>query len=53
MTKRIKVRGVQHTDAETDTEMIALALWIQSKRILQERRENESRARAKRREREK
>lgn len=51
MTKKLKVKGIQRD--EPDTEMIALALWIQSKRIVRERRENEARARAKRRERDK
>lgn len=50
MPKKVRARGVQRD--EPDTEMIALALWIQSKRVARERRQNEQRARAKRRERE-
>jgi hypothetical protein len=49
-TRRIKVKGVRK--AEPDVEMIALILWLQAKRVLRERRENEAKARAKRRGRE-
>lgn len=52
MTKNVKVKGIQRADGSIDTEMISLALWIQSKRIVRERRLAEERARAKRRKRE-
>ncbi len=47
--RRIKVRGVQK--GELDTEQIALVLWLQAKRVLRERRAQEAAAKAKRRER--
>lgn len=43
-TRRIKVKGVRKTE---DVEMLSLVLWLQSKRILKERRLNEQAARAK------
>jgi len=48
-TRRIKVKGVRKTE---DVEMLSLVLWLQAKRLLRERRENERAARekAKRRE---
>ena len=48
-TKRIKVKGVRKTE---DVEMLSLVLWLQSKRLLKERRANEQAAKekAKRRE---
>jgi hypothetical protein len=42
--RRIKVRGVR-TD-ELDTEQYGLVLWLQAKRALRERREQEAKARA-------
>ncbi len=47
--RRIKVRGVR-TD-EIDPEQYGLVLWLQAKRALRERREQEAKARAKRQER--
>ncbi|HEX3510037.1 MAG TPA: hypothetical protein VHT27_02950 [Solirubrobacteraceae bacterium] len=44
--KRIKVTGV-HRD-EINTEQLALVLWLQAKRILRERREQEQKAKGKR-----
>jgi|HubBroStandDraft_6_1064221.scaffolds.fasta_scaffold202592_2 hypothetical protein len=46
--KRIKVKGVRRD--EIDTEQLALVYWLQAKRILRERREQEAKAKAKRRE---
>ena len=45
-SKRIKVKGVRK--AEIDTEQLALIYWLQAKRILRERREQEARAKARR-----
>jgi hypothetical protein len=49
-SRRIKVTGVRRD--EIDTEQLALVYWLQSKRLLKERRSNEQAARqkAKRRE---
>jgi hypothetical protein len=47
-TRRIKVKGVRRD--EIDAEQLALVYWLQAKRILRERRENEEKAKAKRRE---
>jgi hypothetical protein len=49
MPKRVKAKGI-HRD-EPDSDMIALALWIQSKSVVRRRRADAARARAKRRER--
>ena len=43
-TRRIKITGVRRAE---DTEMLSLALWLQAKRILKERRANEQAARQK------
>jgi len=47
--RRIRVKGVRKAE---DVEMLSLALWLQAKRILRERRANEqaAKAEAKRRE---
>lgn len=47
-TRRIKVNGVRRR--EISSEDLALVYWLQAKRILRERREQEAKARAKRRE---
>ncbi len=44
-TRRIKVKGVRRDTL--DTEMIGLVLWLQAKRILRERREQEQKAKDK------
>ncbi len=49
MAKRIKVKAVRK--GEIDTEQLALIYWLQAKRILRERREQEAKAKAVRRER--
>lgn len=49
MPKKVETEGVQR--AAPDTEMIAVALWIQSKRIVRQRRANEAKARARQQER--
>jgi hypothetical protein len=46
-TRRIKVKGVRRD--EIDAEQLALVYWLQAKRVLRERREQEARAKAKRR----
>jgi hypothetical protein len=46
-TRRIKVKGVRRR--EIDSEQLALVYWLQAKRVLRERREQEAKARAKRR----
>lgn len=51
-SRRIKVKGVRRTDGEIDTEVLSMVLWLQSKRILRERRAAEAKAKAKRRKRE-
>lgn len=45
-SRRIKVAGVRRS--EIDTEQLALVYWLQAKRLLRERRENEERAKTKR-----
>lgn len=45
MTRRIKVTGERHDDI--DTEQLALIYWLQAKRILRERREQEAKAKEK------
>jgi hypothetical protein len=50
-SRRIKVKGVRRD--EIDTEQLALIYWLQSKRVLRERREREAKARARRKRREK
>lgn len=45
-SRRIKVKGVRKAE---DVEMLSLVLWLQSKRILKQRRANEEAAKAKRR----
>ena len=47
--RRIKVKGVRKQTI--DSEMYALVLWLQAKRLLAERREQEAKARAKKRQR--
>jgi hypothetical protein len=49
MAKRMKVKGVRKD--EIDTEQLALIYWLQAKRILRERREQEAKAKAAQRER--
>jgi hypothetical protein len=49
MGRRIKVKGVRRETI--DTEQLALVYWLQAKRILRERREQEEKAKAKKRER--
>ncbi len=49
MGRRIKVKGVRKETI--DTEQLALVYWLQAKRILRERREQEEKAKAKKRER--
>lgn len=44
MTRRIRVEGVRKR--ELDTEQLALVYWLQAKRVLRERREQEERAKA-------
>ncbi len=48
-TRRIRLRGVRRAEGES-VEMLSLVLWLQAKRILKERRENERAEKAKRRE---
>jgi hypothetical protein len=43
--RRIKVKGVRKD--EIDTEQLALVYWLQAKRILRERREQDEKAKAK------
>jgi hypothetical protein len=43
---RIRVSGERRD--EIDTEQIAIALWLQTKRILRDRRESEAKAKRKR-----
>lgn len=45
--RRIKVKGVRRS--EIDADQLALVYWLQAKRVLRERREQEAKARAKRR----
>jgi hypothetical protein len=45
-SRRITVKGVRRE--EIDTEQLALVYWLQAKRILRERREQEQKAKAKR-----
>lgn len=45
--RRIKVRGVRRE--EIDTDKLALALWLMSKRAVEEKREREATERASRR----
>jgi hypothetical protein len=47
--RRIKVKGVRKETI--DPEMYGLILWLQAKRLLAQRRENEAKARAKQRQR--
>jgi hypothetical protein len=44
-SRRITVKGVRRD--EIDTEQLALVYWLQAKRILRERREQEEKAKAK------
>jgi hypothetical protein len=46
--RRIKVKCVRRD--EIDSEQLALIYWLQAKRVLRERREQEAKARAKRQE---
>jgi len=46
MTKRIRVEGVRKR--ELDTEQLALVYWLQAKRVLRERREQEKKAKERR-----
>lgn len=48
-SRRIKVKGVRRADGG-DAEMWSLALWLQAKRVLRERRANEQAEKARRRE---
>ncbi len=48
-SRRIKVKGVRKD--EIDTEQLALVYWLQAKRLLRERREQEAKFKAKRQER--
>ena len=48
-SRRIKVKGVRRD--EIDSEQLALIYWLQAKRVLRERREQEAKAKAKRQER--
>lgn len=50
MTKKIKVTGERKDDI--DIEQLALIYWLQAKRILRERREQEAKEKAKRNQRE-
>jgi hypothetical protein len=43
-TRRIKVKGVRRD--EIDTEQLALVYWLQAKRVLRERREQDEKAKA-------
>lgn len=51
MPRKVKATGVRRAVEDIDTESIAIAMWMQSKRIARERRLNEDRARRKRQER--
>lgn len=51
MPRKVKATGVRRADPEIDTESAAIALILQSKRIVRRRRADEARARAKRRDR--
>jgi hypothetical protein len=42
VTRRIRVEGVRRR--EIDTEQLALVYWLQAKRLLRERREQEKKA---------
>ena len=44
--KRIQVKGVRRRD--TDSEMIALVLWLQAKRLLRDKRAQEAKAKERR-----
>jgi hypothetical protein len=44
VTRRIRVEGVRKR--ELDTEQLALVYWLQAKRVLRERREQEEKAKA-------
>ncbi len=45
-SRRITVKGVRKS--EIDTEQLALVYWLQAKRILREKREQEAKAKVKR-----
>ena len=45
--RRIRVKGIKRD--EIDTEQLALVYWLQAKRILRERRENEKKEKERRR----
>jgi hypothetical protein len=47
VTRRIRVEGVRKR--ELDTEQLALVYWLQAKRLLRERREQEEKAKARKR----
>jgi hypothetical protein len=49
MSQRIKIKAVPR--GEIDSEQLALIYWLQAKRVLRERREQEARARSQRAER--
>lgn len=49
-SRRIRVKGVRRR--EIDTEQLALVLWLQAKRVLRERREQEAKENAARQARE-
>lgn len=46
MTRRVKVKAIQRADLDHET--IAMALWVQTKAILRERRAQEARAKRRR-----
>lgn len=48
-SERIKVKGIQKEMSPQDIELYTLALWLQSKRIRAEGRQNAAKAKAKRR----
>lgn len=52
MARKVIVKGIRKGQLDTDDiERLNLVYWLQSKRILRERREREARKKAKRRER--
>jgi hypothetical protein len=48
MARRIQIKGIRRT--EIDTDLLAYVYFLQGKRLVQERREREARAKTKRRE---
>ncbi len=45
-SRRVRVEGVRRS--EVDTELLSLAVWLQAKRILREKRERDQKFKAKR-----